>query len=472
MRRFTYRSIFDALLYFLNLPASAEKSDDSHRIPWVAENLIVYLLRDEPRLYGNRIADHNTVRDVISLCWQQMNSLAAGKIEIENLTLFMRSIMLSQTPHQAGLNPTAFARQIAISQTLERNSILYLAMCEAAQMPLEDFYDLAMMAWRQTTDDRPWFSEQYILNLGNIVGHEKARRFFSVISRTIPELQVQYRKTIREISVDEWFQPTLLYRTPCVRLETEKVTVPISRPTLRRFLEAFIPDQVEQHCDTRVRQSWERKIEKYALEITRGLNAEVLGQTAIRARFGIAPGQQCCDVALITENAIICVEVKSKNLSSKLRAAASSRDMMTSLKTTVISADEQLLSVARAIRSSPHRALIIYSLIVTSTDLYLGSADELLSVEWIKEQFLRPIVMSLDDYDWFVEGHRLSKFNVVDVLSEYVARVGSKPHSLRSFSHMLSEDRYSIATPEHLQQVFMNRVHAMQELPAQMPTHD
>ncbi len=462
MRRFAYRSIFDALLYFLNLPTNAEKPADARRLPWVAENLIVYLLRDEPRQYGNGIADQNTVRDMIGLCWQRMDSLVAGKMEIENLTLFMRSAMLPQAPHQFGLNPTAFTRQIAIAQKLEKNSILYLAMCQAARMPLEDFFDLAMMAWRQTTEDRPWFSTEYIVNLGNIVGHEKASRFFGVISHSMPILQTAYRKTVRDISVDELFQPTLLYRTPCIQLEA--VTVPIGRPALRRFFETFIADQVEQHSDIRVRQSWEKNIEKYALEVTQGLSMEVLGDTAIRQRFGIARDQKCCDVALITEDTIICVEVKSKSLSAKLPAAASSRDMIRSLKATVISADQQLLSVARAIRSSPDRALTIYSLIVTSTDLYLGSADDLLSSEWADDQLLRPIIMSLDDYDRLVEGHRLSKFDVVDVLSEYVARVSAKPHSLRSLSHMLSEDRYSIATPEHLQQVFMNRVRAVEKL--------
>ena len=106
MRRFEYHSMLNELLTFLNVQPPTRKSGEQN-LPWVAERLLLYLLRDSPQMYGREIATQKTVAEAINRCWRTNDQVHAGRIEIENLTLFIRSIFISQAPDQVGLNPLA-----------------------------------------------------------------------------------------------------------------------------------------------------------------------------------------------------------------------------------------------------------------------------------------------------------------------------------------------------------------------------
>ena len=209
-------------------------------------------------------------------------------------------------------------------------------------------------------------------------------------------------------------------------------------------------------------QAWENKIERYVFNTAASLDADVLDERNIRKRFALGTGL-CCDVAIIFSDAIVCIEVKTKNLSRDIPAAATVRGMRAKLKTTVLSADKQLLSVAMALQCHPQFGeLPVYSLIATSADLLLGGAHELISPCWSEQGFKKPLVVSLDDIDWLIEGHRIAKFHMVSAQEDFQARLNDKPFALYSLQHLQAEEKYSISTPEHLISIFDNRLRRLE----------
>ena len=458
MRRFDYHSMLNELLTFLNAQPPTRKSAEQN-LPWVAESLILYLLRDLPQMYGSEIATQRTVVETINRCWHTNDEVHAGRIEIENLTLFIRSILISQAPDQVGLNSLAFARQMLLMESLEPNSRLVALLTEKARLPLDRFLDLVMFAWLHSNQENPWFSDSYLADAAEIFGRADIDHFFSGFSFPLEQLQTELREASDQITADEWFQPTPLYRTPCIRWKN--AIVPFGRPALRRYFETFVSDTVDQSDDQKIWQAWESKIERYVLKIASSLDAEVLDEQGIRRRFALATGL-CCDVAIIFPHAIICIEVKTKNLSVDVPAAATVRDMRTKLKTTLLSADKQLFSVATALQRHPQFGVLpVYSLIATSTDLLLGGAEDLISNEWSERDFWRPLVVSLDDIDWLIEGHRIGKFHMVAALEDFRTRLDNKPFSLYSLSQLQSEEKYAVSTPEHLVGIFDDRVNRL-----------
>ena len=409
------------------------------------------MLRDSPELYGNELATQTTVTTAINRCWRNTNATFKGNIEIESLTLFIRSVFIAQAPDQTGLNPAAFARQMILCESLEANSKLAALLSAKARISLEKFFEMAILAWRQTSEVKPWFSQEYVQKLAETYEAVDIDRFFAAFSFSLSDLQVRFRNSAGSVSVDEWFQPSIFYRSPCVR--QHGAIVPLGRPTLRRYLETFIADTVDQSDDQQIRQSWEKRVERYVFETASRLGVEVLDEAGMRSRFALQTGL-CCDVALIFPNAVVCIEVKTKNLNSSLPAAASVRDMKAKFKATLLSADEQLLNVVKGIRTQQQfERLSIYSLIATSTELYLGGADDLLSAEWAERDLVRPLVVSLDDIDWLFEGQRLEKFQMVSALEDFHARLTEKPSALFAISQLRGEEKYAISTPEHLHEV-------------------
>ena len=447
--------MFEQLLIFLNAP-NGESKADARRMPWVAERLLLYMLRDSPELYGNELATKSTVAEAMNRCWRNVNAVFKGNIEIESFPLFIRSVFIAQAPDQTDLNPVAFARQLLLCESLEANSKLAWLLSEKARVPLEKFFELAILAWIKTRDDQPWFSQEYLQKLAETYEAVDIDRFFGAFSLSLSDLQVHFRNTAGSISVDEWFQPSVFYRSPCVR--QHKAIVPLGRPTLRRYLETFVADTVDQSDDQQIRQVWEKRVERYVLETASRLGAEVLNEAGMRSRFALQTGL-CCDVALIFPNAIVCIEVKTKNLNSRLPAAASVRDMKAKLRATLLSADEQLLNVVKGIRAQQQfDGLSIYSLIATSTELYLGGADDLLRKDWAERDLVRPLVVSLDEIDWLFEGQRLGKFQMVSALADFHARLADKPFALFAISQLRGEEKYALAPPEHLQEVMNSRI--------------
>jgi hypothetical protein len=460
MRKYSYESVLNEILYFLNRPEPSSDSTFAERMGWVAERLLLYLFRDKPHCYGQTIANARSVQKLMNLCWKTINDSFASYIEVDQLTLFMRGIMLAQAPFQIGLNPTSFARQIRIVQGIVPQSKLGREIEKIAGMNPTEFFDIAMFQWLLTAKPQAWLTGNYVKDMEKIFGANGVASFFKRICHPVEEFQKRLQST-SAISADEWFQPTPFYRTPCI--DWRGNVVPIGRPGMRRFFEAFLSDGIDQCADAQVRQSWEDEVEAYALRTARVLPITVLDESEIRKEFDVREGR-VCDMVLIDEDAIVCVEIKSKNLNEKLPAAATTLDLRSRLKATVLSAEGQLLSVASRVRANFGSTTTIYSLVVTSTDLHLGNAEYLMSSKWGEEGLKQPLVISMDSFDWLIEGHRIGKFRIANALEAYTERIQDNPQSLYSIAHMQSESTYQVETPAHLQATVSERIDRILEL--------
>ena len=110
-----------------------------------------------------------------------------------------------------------------------------------------------------------------------------------------------------------------------------------------------------------------------------------------------------------------------------------------------------MLSVACALQEHPQfRERRVLSLIAMSTDLFVGGAEDLISPDWSERGFWRPPVLSLDEIDWLIEGHRIEKFHMVSALEDFRTRLDDKPFTLYALSQLQSEEKNSVSTPEHL----------------------
>ena len=451
MRQFDYLSMFVQLLIVLNQPRSEKKDDELH-VPFVAERLLLYMLRDTPGQYGHISATQATVTEAINRCWSATNAVFFKEgMPIETPSLFIRSAYIGQVSHQIGAHPSKFSRQMLLAETLEPNSKLAIYLSTRARLPLDTFLDLAAITLPHFDNDKPWLTADYLKTLADNFGQATVSSFFDAFSFRLPDIPTDLRNTVGSISADEWFQPTPLYRTPCVWLGG--AIVPFGRPSIRRYLETFVADAVDQCSDPQVRQAWEKKIQRYVFETAaqlESLDAEVLDEDRMRCRFALGTGL-CCDVAIIFPKAIVCIEVKTKNLSSNLPAAATARELKSKLKATVLHADEQLLNVITALQEHPQlKALPVYSLIVTSTELFLGPADALVSSQWAARGLAKPLVVNVDDLDWLIEGHRIGKFQIASALHDFHSRIAINPFALFSLSQLRSEENYAVATPKHL----------------------
>ena len=56
IRRYSYQSLLDAILVYLNMPSTSSGVKDLQRLPWVAERLAIWLFADKAFEYGSQIA--------------------------------------------------------------------------------------------------------------------------------------------------------------------------------------------------------------------------------------------------------------------------------------------------------------------------------------------------------------------------------------------------------------------------------
>ena len=142
-----------------------------------------------------------------------------------------------------------------LTESLEPNSRLVALLTEKARLPLDRFLDLATTAWVHSNQETPWFSESYLTNAAKIFGRTDIDHFLSGFSFPLEQLQKDLRESSDQITADEWFQPTPLYRTPCIQWKS--AIVPFGRPAMRRYFETFVSDAVDQCDDHKIRQTWE-----------------------------------------------------------------------------------------------------------------------------------------------------------------------------------------------------------------------
>jgi hypothetical protein len=68
LRKFSYASVLAQLSQFIGTESTAD--DGKPRAPWLAERIAVWVLRDEPRMYGFEAITREELRRCIDLAWK------------------------------------------------------------------------------------------------------------------------------------------------------------------------------------------------------------------------------------------------------------------------------------------------------------------------------------------------------------------------------------------------------------------
>lgn len=369
MRRYSYDSLLDAILVYLNAPPMDDKVKDLGRLPWVAERLAIWLFADHPREYGTQVAGEIDVRRLIDLAWTAADKGYRVSRPIKQLELFVRQAVLPQAPYQKSLDTHAYALQLHLLAGLPANSKLRIFLNEKAGMPIEDYFEIALLHWAHSTSDKPWFNEQYLRSLADVFPVSQQITLLRAVSMDVQGFQRQCSG--RTIQLDEWFQPTYFFRTPCV--VHGGAVIPFGRPTLRRHFESIVSDWLAEAGRDDLRQDFDRFVERYVAEILCRAKVSFLDEAALASLVG--PGL-VADFLVEDQHGVVLFEVKNKALSQAIPASREPLEVAARLKATVLKARGQLFRTEQALRRLPDYAdKRFYRVVVTTTDLWLSCAE-------------------------------------------------------------------------------------------------
>ncbi|VVE36906.1 hypothetical protein PCO31111_03955 [Pandoraea communis] len=411
LRKYSYTSVLAAFAERTDSKATSPQNM-TLQLPWVADRIVLCLLRDNRRLYGHLPFPDREVDRCLNSAFSRMgNGLSA--IASSPLELLIRSAILPQLPYQRGFDFDAFARQFDLAEKLPPDCRLRTYLQTTLGMPLFDFLELALYFWLKSSGT--------MFDLANNDHWPAVRRSFSnqVVDKFLARLmrpQESLRAELGEADADEWHQPALLYRTPFATVGKQEFF--FGGFNLRRNLEHAFADSVAASTDSKVRQAFDKYLEAYVGESLRRVPGEVLDEANTRRRFSVEG--KCCDYATIYGNDIVLLEVKNKWLSHDMPAVGSVNTYKTKLRETIIKSKTQLSNVATAIRQKPtYSSFQIWQVVVTSSDLVFGS-PRILWEAASDEQV--PVILSVDQLDRVLEASRLGHCTLASFLSDLAER--------------------------------------------------
>ncbi|WP_047532592.1 hypothetical protein [Methylotenera sp. N17] len=445
MRKYRYETVLELLLQYLNSPVLPEGNvEQLQKLPWVTEKLMLWLLADNPILYQHKkLANEKDIEELIRYAWNSADDLYVKNLHSNSIKLFVRAAILPQIPYQTGLDTYAFLLQVFLLSKIDANSKLRRYLDESAGMSIYQYFQLGVLCYTHTVTEKPWFNAHYIQSLKHIFSAEDLITFFESISFDRAALNRLYQE--REIKFDEWFQPVILYKTPCIR--HEGAIVSFGRPTLRRYFENLIGDWLEDENGECLSQ-YNNVIAGYVEFALSRSDAACLDEAKIRALTNTT--KQVCDFLVEEDGCYLLIEVKNKSLTQKIPASLRSSPIVARLKATVIKAREQL----DATRDECQKLLrfkgkVCYRLIVTKSDLWLGDISSI--IQDYDDQY--PIwLLSLSDLDQLVE-LVISKVTTFNDFFNHLHVSNSNPQtSVFTVSMLLDKAPYkSSKLPAHLQ---------------------
>lgn len=445
MRKYKYSSVLELLLRYLNSPISSEGNiEQLQKLPWVAEKLTLWLLADNSIFYHHKqLADEKVVKELIRFAWNSADSLYVKSLQSNSIKLFVRAAMLPQMPYQTGLDNHAFLLQVFILSKIKTNSKLLRYLDASAGMPILQYFQLGMLCYSHTMTEMPWFNDNYIRNLMGFFPREDVSVFFKSISYDTAALHKVYQE--REIKFDEWFQPVVLYKTPCIR--HEGAIVSFGRPTLRRYFENLIGDWLEDENGECLSQ-YNNLIADYVKFAFSRSKALFLDEAEIRKLTNLTT--QVCDFLVEEDESYLLIEVKNKSLTKKIPASLRSEPIVARLKATVIKAKKQLDDTRNECQKLLRlKDKVCYRLIVTKNDLWLGDISSI--IQDYDDQF--PIwLLSLSDLDRLVDlvANKVTTFS--DFFNHLYQNNSNPQTSVFSVSMLLDKSPYKTSTlPPHLQ---------------------
>lgn len=269
--------------------------------------------------------------------------------------------------------------------------------------------------------------------------------FLQSITSSRSELQLLLRDRI--IELDEWFQPVIFYKTPCIL--HENLIVPIGRPTLRRYFENLIGDWLEEENGQCLRD-YDALISDYVKFGLERCNAKFLEEDAIKKLTNT--NKRICDFLIDEEQGYILLEVKNKSLIKKIPTSSHPIPLKTRLKTSVVSAKEQLDDTREACEKLlQFNGRFCHRVIITKSYLLLGDIKSLLT------DYDEPIpiwIMSLADVDHLVELVRRKRTTFCEFFQDLNEKQGNPEHSVFTVSMLFKNEPYRLdELPQHLMEV-------------------
>jgi hypothetical protein len=430
MRQYKYESLLEQLLLYLNQPVATKHEDELKKLPWVVERLLLWLFRDRSQSYGRKIASEQDVKVLASLAWQNADRSIAEE-GIGNLDLFMRQHWMNQVAYQSEMGAYNLCLQMHLLSKLDKQTRLHKFFTEQACMPLEIYFELAMLRWSHTKD-QPWVNQKYIDSLQPAYAADIQHIFLSSMTRSLNEAQsISKEKTI---SVEEWSQPFYFYKTPCVW--HAGASIPLGRPNLRRHFEGILFDWIEQSGDLQVRQHFDEQIENFVGYMLRSNGLKPWSEDKIRDELR-PDNKKAVDFMVLDEVHAILIEVKNKSLTHAVPASKNAHPIKSRLKGTVVKAIEQLDSTEGAILSNPdlcNRAII--RLIVTFNDLWISSAESLLDEARTDKSWL----ISIQDLSYLLQVAEAKQLSVGQILNQFVEKQADRVTSSLTLGRYLDSE--------------------------------
>lgn len=445
LRKFSYDSVLTQISLYLQLD---EGNDGAHlrRLPWVAERLAVWVLRDLPTMYRNRSMQSSDLARCINMAWNLMDTAIEWKRDGDPIDLFMRSMLLAQAPHQVGAAIGPFARQIDLLKRLEPASRLRRAIDKATGVDANAYLQLAVFFWlRGGNRMNEVFQPAYWSALKAAFGEQQVTSF--VRTMFVPYETVQHE--IEAVDEDEWFQPTLLYRHPFV-VRNRKLYF-FGMPSLRRHFEYAFSDIVVRLDEPKVRQPFEDAFEDYVGDSLARPGLRVLRENDVRREFCVEG--PCCDFAIIDDDCVVLLEAKNKALAHTFPASATVKTYRSKLSATLVKAGTQLDNVAsHVVRSSRTKDVTVHKVIITYGDLMFGSGRYLFDGR-TEEQ--NPLIFSVDQLDRLLEAVRLGQCTLSGFFLDYRGRQADPARRFFSPAQLLEHPPYQLrAAPQHLADIF------------------
>lgn len=430
MRKYSYESLLEQFLLYLNQPVAKKREDELQKLPWVVERLLLWLFADLKRLYSNKAATLRDVQVLASIAWNGADrDIAKGGIG--NLDFFVRRIWMNQAAYQSDLGVYNLSLQVHLLGKLDHQTRLYKFFSEKAGMSAQTYCELALLRWSQTKV-QPWINQGYVDSLLPAYSGEVLKTFLNSITISLNEFQrIAQARVIR---ADEWSQPFYFYKTPCIW--HSGASVPLGRPNLRRHFEGILFDWVEQSGDRQMRQQFDEQIERYVGETLRinGLDP----WTEDRIRSELQPeDKKAVDFLVLDEMHAVLIEVKNKSLTHAVPASSHSQPVKSRLKATIVDAIAQLDSTEAAIRQTQHLcSRTVVRLIVTFNDLWISSAESLLDDEHIDKSWL----ISLQDLSFLLQVAQAKGLSIGKILSKFMSKQSDRTTSSLTLGKFLQDE--------------------------------
>ena len=367
MRRYDYLSLLNSILMYLNAPLPGDRQKDLQRLPWVVERLAIWLFADKPAEYGTKIPAEHDLRRLVDMAWRAADKVYEADREIKQLGLYVRQAWLPQIPYQMSLDSHAFSFQIYLLKRLPANSKLIRFLNEKAGMQILDYFKIALVYWTHSLTDKPWFNYGFMQAIAYAFPVEEQRQFLDSITFHLQNFKDQCSD--RTIKLDEWFQPTYFYQTPCIL--HRGAAVPMGRPTFRRYFEGLLSDWIAASGRSDLRQDFDRLIESYVAETLSRAGLTFMRENETKKLPGMT---RVADFLVVEPTGLVLFEVKNKALSEAVPASREPHELASRLKATVVKGVGQLADTEAALKRLPaYKGKKFFRILVTATNLWILS---------------------------------------------------------------------------------------------------